>query len=97
MTVTSKPPVLVVVQLSGGNDFLNTLVPYTSEHYYDARPTVVIPQDEVLPINDELAFNPQHGAAQGRIRQRQDGDRPGHRIRQLQPIPLQGDGHLAHL
>ena len=58
MTVTSKPPVLVVVQLSGGNDFLNTLVPYTSEHYYDARPTVVIPQDEVLPINDELAFNP---------------------------------------
>ena len=58
MTVASKPPVLVVVQLSGGNDFLNTLVPYTSEHYYDARPTVVIPQDEVLPINDELAFNP---------------------------------------
>ena len=58
MTVDSKPPVLVVVQLSGGNDFLNTLVPYTSEHYYDARPTVVIPQDEVLPINDELAFNP---------------------------------------
>ena len=58
MTVASKPPVMVVVQLSGGNDFLNTLVPYTSEHYYDARPTVVIPQDEVLPINDELAFNP---------------------------------------
>ena len=58
MTKNGKPPVLVVVQLSGGNDFLNTLVPYTSEHYYDARPTVVIPQDEVLPINDELAFNP---------------------------------------
>ena len=58
MTKNGKPPVLVVVQLSGGNDFMNTLVPYTSEHYYDARPTVVIPQDEVLPINDELAFNP---------------------------------------
>ena len=58
MTKNGKPPVLVVVQLSGGNDFLNTLIPYTSEHYYDARPTVVIPQDEVLPINDELAFNP---------------------------------------
>ena len=58
MTKNRKPPILVVVQLSGGNDFMNTLVPYTSEHYYDARPTVVIPQDEVLPINDQLAFNP---------------------------------------
>ena len=58
MTQNGKPPVLVVVQLSGGNDFLNTLVPYTNGHYYDARPTVVIPQDEVLPLNDELAFNP---------------------------------------
>ena len=58
MIKNGKPPVLVVVQLSGGNDFLNTLVPYTNGHYYDARPTVVIPQDEVLPINDELAFNP---------------------------------------
>ena len=58
MTQNGKPPVLVVVQLSGGNDFMNTLVPYTNGHYYDARPTVVIPQDEVLPINDELAFNP---------------------------------------
>ena len=58
MTQNGKPPVLVVVQLSGGNDFMNTLVPYTNGHYYDARPTVVIPQDEVLPLNDELAFNP---------------------------------------
>ena len=58
MTQNANPPVLVVVQLSGGNDFMNTLVPYTNGHYYDARPTVVIPQDEVLPLNDELAFNP---------------------------------------
>ena len=65
MTKNGKPPVLVVVQLSGGNDFLNTLVPYTSEHYYDARPTVVIPQDEVLPINDELAFNPNMAPLKG--------------------------------
>lgn len=32
----SKDPVLVVVQLTGGNDFMNTLVPYTSGMYYDA-------------------------------------------------------------
>ena len=58
MTINGKPPVLVVLQLTGGNDFMNTLVPYSNPVYYDARPTVVIPQDEVLPINDQLGFNP---------------------------------------
>lgn len=53
--------VLVVVQLTGGNDFMNTLVPYNSPIYYDARPTVRISQDQVLPINDELGFNPNFG------------------------------------
>ena len=52
-----KPPVLVVVQLTGGNDFMNTVIPYTNPHYYDSRKKVVIPQDEVLPINDTLAFH----------------------------------------
>ena len=58
MTINGKPPILVVVQLTGGNDFMNTIVPYSNPVYYDARPTVVIPREEVLPINDELAFNP---------------------------------------
>jgi len=53
-----KQPVLVVVQLSGGNDFMNTLVPYTSGEYYDARPTVAIKDHQVLPINDTLGFHP---------------------------------------
>jgi len=53
-----KNPVLVVVQLTGGNDFMNTLVPYTEGAYYDARPLVRVEQDEVLPINDMLGFNP---------------------------------------
>ena len=49
--------VLVVVQLSGGNDFMNTIVPYNNDHYYDARKKIVINQDQVLPINDELGIN----------------------------------------
>ena len=53
-----KPPVLVVVQQSGGNDFMNTLIPYTSGVYHDTRPTVRIPEDKVLPINDTLGFHP---------------------------------------
>jgi uncharacterized protein (DUF1501 family) len=57
-TQRDKPPVLVVVQLSGGNDFMNTLIPFTQGIYYDTRPTVGIPEGEVLPISDTLAFHP---------------------------------------
>jgi uncharacterized protein (DUF1501 family) len=56
-----KDPVLVVIQLSGGNDFMNTLVPFTSGIYHDVRPLVRIPEDEALPINDTLAFHPSAG------------------------------------
>jgi uncharacterized protein (DUF1501 family) len=58
MTSTKKDPVLVVLQLSGGNDFLNTIVPYSNPLYFDNRPNVRIPADQVLPINDQLGFNP---------------------------------------
>ena len=61
MTGNGKPPVLVVLQLTGGNDFMNSLIPYTNPIYYDSRPKVVIPQDQVLPINDELGFHPKLG------------------------------------
>ena len=57
MSTKTDDKVLVVIQLSGGNDFLNTLVPYNNNHYYDARPNIVINQDQVLPINDELGIN----------------------------------------
>lgn len=57
MSQNGKPPVLVVVQLSGGNDFVNTVVPYTNGDYYDARPNIVVKEDEVLPIDDTLGFN----------------------------------------
>ena len=53
-----KDPVLVIVQMTGGNDFMNTLVPYTSGLYYDSRKTVRITEDRVLSINDELGFHP---------------------------------------
>ena len=49
---------LVVLQLSGGNDYLNTVIPYNDGGYYDHRPTVSIEQDRVLPLDDTHAFNP---------------------------------------
>ena len=56
-----KDPVLVVLQLSGGNDYLNTVVPYANPLYRDYRPGVGIPEDKVLPIDDQVGFHPQMG------------------------------------
>ena len=50
--------VLVVVQLSGGNDGLNTIVPYDNEIYYEQRPQLAIPKNDVLKIDDSLGFHP---------------------------------------
>lgn len=49
--------VLVVVQLSGGNDGLNTVVPYSNDEYYRNRPALGLKEDRLLKINDDLAFN----------------------------------------
>jgi len=43
--INGKDPVLVVIQLTGGLDFMNTIIPYTEGIYYDARPTVGIPRE----------------------------------------------------
>ncbi|WP_248930277.1 DUF1501 domain-containing protein [Paenibacillus hamazuiensis] len=51
-------PVLVIVQLSGGNDGINTLVPYGLGGYFDARPTLKITESEVLAINNEVGLHP---------------------------------------
>ena len=56
-----KDPVIVVVQLSGGNDYLNTVVPYNNDLYYDNRPTVGIPQDKVLQLDDNVGLHPAMG------------------------------------
>ena len=50
--------VLVIVQLTGGNDFMNTLIPYTSSVYHDSRPIVGIPEDKVIPMNNRLGWHP---------------------------------------
>ena len=58
MTSNKKDPVLVVLQLSGGNDYLNTVIPYTDPLYKDNRTTVGIPDEDIIRINDELGFHP---------------------------------------
>ena len=50
--------ILVVLELSGGNDGLNTLVPYGDDAYYRQRPTIGIKPEKVLKIDDHFGFNP---------------------------------------
>ena len=61
MTLKDKPPVLVVLQLTGGNDYLNSVIPYTDSNYYDNRPALQIPEDSVLKLDDELGLHPTMG------------------------------------
>ena len=58
MTSTKRDPILVVIQLTGGNDSLNTLIPYGDSLYYENRNTVAIPQEEVIAIDGNFGFNP---------------------------------------
>jgi uncharacterized protein (DUF1501 family) len=48
---------LVIIQLSGGNDGLNTVVPYQDDLYYRLRPVLSLPSDQLIPINDQAAWN----------------------------------------
>ena len=55
-------PVLVVLQLTGGNDYMNTVVPYGDPLYYDNRASLGIPADDVVKIDDTVGFSPALGA-----------------------------------
>lgn len=50
--------VLVVIQMSGGNDGLNTIVPHKHDVYRKSRPTLTVDSRDVLSIDDELGFHP---------------------------------------
>ncbi len=55
---SGRDTVLVVVQLTGGNDGLNTLVPYADDEYGRSRTTLRLPADQLHKIDSQLAFHP---------------------------------------
>jgi uncharacterized protein (DUF1501 family) len=54
--------ILVVLQMAGGNDGLNTVVPYANDFYHQARPKIGLRADKILKLNDQIGL---HGALTG--------------------------------
>ena len=57
-TLVNSAKKVVIIQLSGGNDGLNTIVPYKNDLYYKARPSISLNESKILKLNDELGMNP---------------------------------------
>src|ERR1043165_8214128 len=58
ITTGKDSTILVVLQMAGGNDGINTVIPHGSDDYYKARPRIGIKADQVLRINDFVGLNP---------------------------------------
>jgi uncharacterized protein (DUF1501 family) len=58
VTPETDSTILVVLQLSGGNDGLNTVVPFGNDLYYKNRPVIGISKDSTLKINDQIGLHP---------------------------------------
>jgi uncharacterized protein (DUF1501 family) len=54
----AKDTILVVVQLTGGNDGMNTVIPFADPQYAKLRPTIGIPKAQVKKINDQVGLHP---------------------------------------
>ena len=61
-TARAAPPgkdtILVVVELTGGNDGINTVIPYADDLYHKARPTLRLNKNQVLRVNDHIGRKP---------------------------------------
>ncbi|HWG44898.1 MAG TPA: DUF1501 domain-containing protein [Gemmataceae bacterium] len=53
-----KDNILVVIEMNGGNDGLNTVIPYADDLYHKYRPTLKQTKDQVVRLNDQLGLNP---------------------------------------
>ncbi len=58
MVSTNKENILAVLSLSGGYDELNTVIPFNEGLYRDYRPTLSIPENQIIPLNDQIGLHP---------------------------------------
>ncbi|MCH7734037.1 MAG: DUF1501 domain-containing protein [Chloroflexi bacterium] len=65
MVTAERKPSLVVIQLSGGNDAMNTVVPYTNGIYHDSRKAIHLTEDVVLDLDGTVGLHPSMGPMKG--------------------------------
>ena len=94
---TNQQTVLVIVQMSGGNDGLNTVIPYGDDAYRKSRPTLAVSPSDVLKINDQLGFHPSLRGFAGLLEAGTGGGPGGNRLPQPESIAFRVDGYLAHV
>src|SRR5262245_38829026 len=49
--------ILVILQMAGGNDGLNTVIPYSNDHYHKARSRIGLKEKQILKLNDDLGLH----------------------------------------
>ena len=81
---SQRDPALVVIQLSGGNDALNTVVPYTNGIYQDSRTAIRLEEHEVLDLNGKLGLHPSMGPIKKPVGPRECRHCQRHRLSQAQ-------------
>ena len=58
MNPDNENPVVVVVQLTGGNDYLNSVIPYTDSNYYENRLSFSVSQEDVVKLDTQIGLHP---------------------------------------
>src|SRR6185436_8169319 len=61
VTTGRDSTILVILQMAGGNDGLNTVVPHGNDYYYRSRPRISVGTGQVLKLNDTLGLHPALG------------------------------------
>ena len=94
--VTGKDAtILVVLQMAGGNDGLNTVVPYANDFYHQARPQIGLTARQGFEIERRHRLSRRDDRVQGSLRCRQSGRGAGRRLSEPEPLAFPLDGNLA--